>query len=58
MVHATITAERIIVSFDLFRLMALARMDRHNYMDVVTQWLQEVHGKSNITQQRVNTIVS
>jgi hypothetical protein len=33
--------------------MAPARMDRHNYMDVVTQWMQGVHGKSNITEQRV-----
>ena len=53
MVHAAITAERIIVSFDFFHLMAPARMDRHNYMDVVTQWLQGVHWESNITQQRV-----
>ena len=53
MVHATITAERIIVSFDFFHLMAPARMDRHNYMDVVTQWLQGIHWESNITQQRV-----
>ena len=53
MVHAAITTERIIVSFDFFHLMAPTRMDRHNYMDVLTQWLQGVHGKSSITQQRV-----
>jgi len=53
MVQAAITAERIIVSFDFFRLMAPARTDRHNYMDVATQWLQGVHGKNSITQQRV-----
>jgi len=53
MVHATITAERIIVSFDFFHLMAPARMYRHNYMDVVTQWQQGVHWESNITRGHI-----
>ena len=33
--------------------MVPARMDRHNYMDVITQWLQAVHGKRNMLHQRV-----
>ena len=57
MVQAAITAERIIVSFDFFRLMAPARTDRHNYMDVATQWLQGVHGKKYHTAV-TNTIAS
>jgi hypothetical protein len=52
MVQAAITAERIIVSFDFFRLMAPARKDRHNYMAVATQWLQGVHGKKNTTHTK------
>ena len=40
MVQAAITAERIIVSFDFFLLMAPASKDGRIIMDVLAQWMQ------------------